>query len=672
MGFLDSLLKKTASISTAIKSKGITNFTYTGFSIQALDDTAYLTEFDTIAKYNTYLAASIRKILENATLPELKIWNSKTETDVDNDLLILFEEPNVYQSYNDFIQYLLFSYLWDGNAYILKVKNGNKVVALLPLPFASVTVAQHGMDIIYKYNGNQYTREDIIHIKDSSYGNSYLKGESRIKHALLSIMENSYSDRFNISTLKSGGDIKGVLSTEANLTDEDVDLYSKSWDKRYAGVDNNGKTAVLGGGLKWTGTGNSMKDMGYASLKKVSREEVMSIMGVPQIILGFTESVNYANAQVQYKIFWSNTIKPLLQVMAASFTKAFLKGTNYIFYYDYSSIDALQEDLTMKLSQAQLAVSMGYSLRSVSEKLEIPFDIDDIVEDLGEVTNDSEIKPNNTSQRTSTESTSGDTSTDDNTPTKAFKKKIDSKQYDVWTNHLKDVFIKGHSKNEKRFRNDLEKFFVSIRNEIVNDLKGKKGLDDPISKDIMNNILKYLEDRKLLDKLNKISLDNFDEIGNSVVTDYLKEFDIQWKNNFDMKQITASHANNIAGIMTTTRKQIQALLNDAIDNNLSVGDVSQKLFDNFNLSRDRSVMIARTEITSLSNDMIETSFKQEGIEEKQWLTSEDGAVRESHSRINGETVKITDRFSNGLKYPGDSTSGNASEVVGCRCVLLPL
>lgn len=57
--------------------------------------------------------------------------------------------------------------------------------------------------------------------------------------------------------------------------------------------------------------------------------------------------------------------------------------------------------------------------------------------------------------------------------------------------------------------------------------------------------------------------------------------------------------------------------------------------------------------------------------EKQWLAALDSRTRGSHRHLDGETVKLDEEFSNGLKYPGDP-DGPASEVYNCRCTLVPV
>ena len=49
---------------------------------------------------------------------------------------------------------------------------------------------------------------------------------------------------------------------------------------------------------------------------------------------------------------------------------------------------------------------------------------------------------------------------------------------------------------------------------------------------------------------------------------------------------------------------------------------------------------------------------------KQWVTGEN--PREDHAMMDGETVGINDRFSNGADWPGDDILG-ADGTCGCNC-----
>lgn len=51
---------------------------------------------------------------------------------------------------------------------------------------------------------------------------------------------------------------------------------------------------------------------------------------------------------------------------------------------------------------------------------------------------------------------------------------------------------------------------------------------------------------------------------------------------------------------------------------------------------------------------------------KQWDAALDGRTRDSHARVDGEIRELDEKFSNGLRFPGDPY-GSAAEVINCRC-----
>jgi uncharacterized protein with HEPN domain len=58
-----------------------------------------------------------------------------------------------------------------------------------------------------------------------------------------------------------------------------------------------------------------------------------------------------------------------------------------------------------------------------------------------------------------------------------------------------------------------------------------------------------------------------------------------------------------------------------------------------------------------------------GVEQKQWISTLDNRVRDSHALMYGEVARVDMPFSNGLQHPGGE--GPAGEVINCRCTVAP-
>jgi len=81
-------------------------------------------------------------------------------------------------------------------------------------------------------------------------------------------------------------------------------------------------------------------------------------------------------------------------------------------------------------------------------------------------------------------------------------------------------------------------------------------------------------------------------------------------------------------ITSTTRDGIKKLVDDAIKNGLSNQELAKNIEDSYLFSKERSLMIARTETNIADNELTVETYKAAGVEKKQWLTAQDDLVSE--------------------------------------------
>jgi hypothetical protein len=78
--------------------------------------------------------------------------------------------------------------------------------------------------------------------------------------------------------------------------------------------------------------------------------------------------------------------------------------------------------------------------------------------------------------------------------------------------------------------------------------------------------------------------------------------------------------------------------------------------------------IAASQVTSLSGfGQTEAVRSAGGGATKTWRTTS-SSPRPAHRRMDGETVSLDDRFSNGGMWPGDSRLDDAQRA-GCKCAV---
>jgi len=144
--------------------------------------------------------------------------------------------------------------------------------------------------------------------------------------------------------------------------------------------------------------------------------------------------------------------------------------------------------------------------------------------------------------------------------------------------------------------------------------------------------------------------------------------------------ILSQTASRVTGkINNTTRKAIRKQMAEGMLAGESIKSLSSRVNNVFDdADSRRSKIIARTETVRAANFGATAAMEQAGIEQKEWLSSRDGAVRESHAPgtgIDGQKVEIGQNFRSpisGAEGPFPGELGVASEDIQCRCTVVPV
>lgn len=121
----------------------------------------------------------------------------------------------------------------------------------------------------------------------------------------------------------------------------------------------------------------------------------------------------------------------------------------------------------------------------------------------------------------------------------------------------------------------------------------------------------------------------------------------------------------IQSISKTTLQSVRDVLARGIEDGLGAREIAKGLEDLPAFTRERALLVARTEATRVTNGAPTDALKERQAAtgkkyRKRWNTAGDDRVREEHAALDGETVDIDAQFSNGLDAPGEPN---------CRCVL---
>jgi hypothetical protein len=165
-------------------------------------------------------------------------------------------------------------------------------------------------------------------------------------------------------------------------------------------------------------------------------------------------------------------------------------------------------------------------------------------------------------------------------------------------------------------------------------------------------------DRELADDLFKLAAATSTQVGKATAEKLgfdADDYDVDRTLNF-LKSVAASRASMVNA---TTRDRVQKALDD--------GNPPAGVFDEAKTSR--SAQIAATLTTTFSAFATTEAAKQVAGDKatKTWVVTSKNP-RPSHSQMSGETVLVSEDFSNGMAWPGDPVGG-ADEVANCTCDL---
>lgn len=140
------------------------------------------------------------------------------------------------------------------------------------------------------------------------------------------------------------------------------------------------------------------------------------------------------------------------------------------------------------------------------------------------------------------------------------------------------------------------------------------------------------------------------------------------------EKIIQSVRNSNSMLVNRLGKDLENILVTGYGEGIGMQELTDRLTDKFDFEkRVTAETVARTEVVGAQNQAFYENLVESQIEYHMWWTALDSRVRglnpndkADHNILQGQIVKVGDRFSNGLLYPGDR-SGPIAEWINCRC-----
>ncbi|MEL7755238.1 phage portal protein [Citromicrobium bathyomarinum] len=336
------------------------------------------TRFDYASEVGDGLDASVvtapvmwlQRALTEATLAMREIKADGSHEDLhDHELLELMRNPNPF--YGDIALWgaIALSFLIDGNAYLIKVKNAaGKPVQLWWVPWWMIEphAPIDGGDFIQFYRYTPGTGagvmlldpDDVVHFRDGINPRNMKKGLSKLQGVLREIFSDLESSNFIASLLRNMGVPGTVISPKGGAmpTPEDVSA-TKAWFSQAYGGDNRGKVLVMGGQTEVQSFGFNPEQMNLSYGSNRAEERVCACLGIPAAVVGFGAGLEQtkvgATMEELRKLAWHNGVLPLGRQLVDELQRSLLpdfqraqsqRGRRIELYWNTDDVLALQED----------------------------------------------------------------------------------------------------------------------------------------------------------------------------------------------------------------------------------------------------------------------------------------------------------------------------------------
>jgi HK97 family phage portal protein len=274
---------------------------------------------------NPVVYRAVRMISEAAANVPLHLFAGERELS-EHPLIALISRPNAAQSQPELMEACYGHLLVAGNAYLelVSLAGAPREIHALRPDRMKVVPGADGWPAAYDYTVSGRTvrfpgeaeqgPRPILHLAlfhplDDHYG------LSPIEAAATAIDIHNAASAWNKALLDNAARPSGALvysSGDGHLTREQYDRLKGELETSFQGAKNAGRPLLLEGGLDWKAIGLSPQDMDFIAAKNACAREIALALGVPPMLLGIPGDNTYANFQEANRMFWRQTVLPLV------------------------------------------------------------------------------------------------------------------------------------------------------------------------------------------------------------------------------------------------------------------------------------------------------------------------------------------------------------------------
>ena len=649
-------------------------------------------------KKNEWVYSCVRKLADAISaaswFAEQRVGEDEWERDDSHPLSNLLSRPNPQMSRQDLFERATYHLYLGGNSVWHLERNGagipQTIVPLMPDQIKPIPSGQ-GLEVArYEYRVGSKKQplepQDICHLMIADPGDPFW-GLAPLRAAMQTVDTDVEAVRWNKVSLQNRAVTDGLFAFKHPLTTEQWEDAQEQVKEQHLGADNAHMPWVLGADANYTPMSLSPVEMDFLRTRMFNVASICNVFGVPVVLIS-QERTTFNNMETGRKIFWEDTVIPRLDDLGDALDlrltpywnpeglKDASKKTLRI-GYDVSAIPAMQSIWREKVDSGRKLWDMGVPFNEVNQRLS-----------LGVAAVEGGDLPWGGSKP----------------PTLGYAPIAEPPKSLVGATELKSGMA-GAEKAAywKAFDNDRARWEDRIAKQIAElfgaegeavaaafEEQGKAAIAGAIERGkthwsawlvqaYKQMIIHFgtLEGRRIIRAIPKSAMPE------------LQRKDLEYKErawNFDFDDPAVEHfvrtetAAKVTLMTETTKDAIAEGVAEGLSQNEGAADIAARIRASYAdwagegdspLDRSRSFLIARTEAGAAVNFGHNEGARQ--IEEetgatvlKEWISSRDDRVRDSHAAVDGEIRRMPDAFSNGLLYPNQA-GAPAEERCNCRC-----
>jgi len=318
---------------------------------------------------------AIRLLSESVSSLPITVYkkenNGDKVEDVNNRIYNLIKfKPNNFQNKITFFEYVMYSVLTDGNAYVQILRdNSANPVQLIPLNPDYVNIFIKENELFYQLDGGSVLDSaDVLHIKLMS--DDGIEGLSPIDQCAKAINWNLSIEEFGSTFFKNGAKPSSVLSTDRALSETAIERLKNSFNSSYAKLKSSNSTIILEEGLTFKPISISPEQAQFLASRQFGIEEIARIFNIPPHMLKDLSKSSFNNIEMQSQEYVTYTLMPYLtrieQEMNLKLFRTNELGKTFV---EFNVNGLLRGDVKTRNEAYKTAIQNGYmSINEVRQK----------------------------------------------------------------------------------------------------------------------------------------------------------------------------------------------------------------------------------------------------------------------------------------------------------------